>query len=245
MSLDVQTLRDFYGSNLGDVSRRLIGRVIGSRWDKVAGLTVAALGYGLPFLDKFRKQAACCVILMPAEQGAILWPEGQHCATALVPAQMLPLPDGSIDRLLVAHAIEQASQPDAILEEVWRVVAPQGRIILIVPSRRGMWARTDGTPFGRGLPYSKAQLRELLHRAVLSPIFWGEALYLPPMDRQYFVRSALVIERMGAALSLPFAGVHIVEAIKQVHRPIDAPAAMRIRPASVQPAFAPRAQRQI
>lgn len=184
-------------------------------------------------------------ILMPAEQGAILWPEGQHCATALVPAQMLPLPDGSIDRLLVAHAIEQASQPDAILEEIWRVVAPQGRIILIVPSRRGMWARTDGTPFGRGLPYSKAQLRELLHRAVLSPIFWGEALYLPPMDRQYFVRSALVIERLGTALSLPFAGVHIVEAIKQVHRPIDAPAAMRIRPASVQPAFAPRAQRQI
>jgi len=38
----------------------------------------------------------------------------------------------------------------------------------------------------------------------------------------WFLRSAMAWERVGAALSLPFAGVHIVEATKQVYRAIPA-----------------------
>ena len=38
----------------------------------------------------------------------------------------------------------------------------------------------------------------------------------------WFLRSAMAWERVGAAISLPFAGVHIVEATKQVYRAIPA-----------------------
>ena len=92
---------------------------------------------------------------MPAEQGVVIWPGGGRCSAALVDTQMLPLPDGSVDRLLLAHALEAADRPDALLEELWRITAPEGRIIVIVPSRRGVWARADSTPYGQGLPYSK------------------------------------------------------------------------------------------
>jgi SAM-dependent methyltransferase len=245
MPVDAHTLRDFYDSPLGEVSRRLVGRVVCARWRNAAGLTVAALGYGSPFLDKFRDQAVRCIALMPAEQGVVIWPDGARCAAALVQTQMLPLPDGSIDRLLVAHALESAERPEALFEEVWRIVAPEGRIIVIVPSRRGVWARADGTPYGQGLPYSRAQLRDLLHRAVLSPIFWGEALYIPPIPRHFMIRSAPAIERLGAALGLPFAGVHIVEAIKQIHRPIDLRGVIRTRPPPLRPALAPSAHRHV
>ena len=133
---------------------------------------------------------------------------------------MLPLPDASIDRVLVVHGLETAEHPSAVLEEVWRVLAPGGRAIFVVPSRRGVWARVDGTPFGQGQPYSKGQLRDLMREALFSPIFWGEALYAPPFRRRFFVNSAPAIERIGAAIGLPFAGVHIVEATKQVYRPV-------------------------
>jgi SAM-dependent methyltransferase len=245
MPLDAHTLRDFYDSPLGEVSRRLVGRVVCMRWRNTMGLTVAALGYGSPFLEKIREQAARCVALMPAEQGVVIWPNGARCAATLVQTQMLPLPDGSIDRLLVAHALEAAERPEALFEEVWRIVAPEGRIIVIVPSRRGVWARADGTPYGHGLPYSKAQLRDLLHRALLSPIFWAEALFIPPIARHFLIRSAPAIERLGTALGLPFAGVHIVEAIKQVHRPIDFRGEVRTHPAPLRPTFAPSAQHRI
>ena len=102
-------------------------------------------------------------------------------------------------------------------------------MLVIVPSRRGVWARVDGTPFGQGLPYSKGQLRELLHRALFSPVFWGEALYAPPFRRPFFINSAAAIERIGAALGLPFAGVHIVEATKQLYRPVGVRAVARAR----------------
>jgi SAM-dependent methyltransferase len=244
MPLDAQNLRDFYGSPLGDLARRLIGRIVRARWLGAAGLTVAALGYGSPYLDRFRDTATRCLALMPGEQGATIWPEGDRCAVALVHADMLPLPDNSVDRLLIAHALEAAERPGDLLEEVWRVVAPEGRLLVIVPSRRGVWARADGTPFGHGLPYSKTQLRDLLQGAVFSPVFWGEALFAPPVDRRYVIRSAPTMERLGAALSLPFAGVYVVEAIKQVHRPVGVVAVPRIQRAAVIPALAPSARWQ-
>ncbi len=244
MPLDILSLQSFYGSPLGGVARRLIGRVIRERWESSAGLSVAAVGYGTPYLEQVRDGARRCLALMPAEQGVAIWPGAERCAAALVDTQMLPLPDGSMDRLLLAHALEAADRPNALLEELWRITAPEGRMIVIVPSRRGVWARADSTPYGQGLPYSKPQLRDLLHRADFSPIFWGEALYTPPVARPYMMRAASTIERVGGALGLPFAGVHIVEAMKQVHRPVGVRAVARARLAPLKPALAPGAHRQ-
>jgi SAM-dependent methyltransferase len=244
MPLDVLSLQSFYGSPLGGVTRRLIGRVIRERWTSSAGLSIAAVGYGAPYLERFRDGARRCLALMPAEQGVVVWPEAGRCAAALVDPQMLPLPDGSIDRLLLAHALEAADRPDALLEESWRITAPEGRMIVVVPSRRGVWARTDSTPYGQGLPYSKSQLRDLLQRADFSPIFWGEALHAPPIKKPFMIRSATTIERVGGAVGFPFAGVHIVEAIKQVHRPVGVRTVARARLAPLKSALAPSAQRQ-
>jgi SAM-dependent methyltransferase len=239
MPLDVYHLQSFYDSPLGEVSRRLVGRVIRARWQDAAGLSVAALGFGSPYLDRFRATAARCIALMPAQQGVLIWPEAGRCSCALVEAQMLPLPDGSIDRLLLAHALEAAERPEALLEELWRITAPEGRVIVVVPSRRGVWARVDGTPYGQGLPYSRGQLRDLLQRALFSPVYWGEALYAPPIARKLAIRTAPAIERIGAALALPFAGVHIVEATKQVYRPLTARVVPRKIVAPLNPALAP------
>ncbi len=239
-TLDSQNLREFYGSPLGEISRRIVGRVIRSRWTDTKGLSVAALGYGLPYLDRFREGSRRCLALMPSQQGAVVWPEAERCASALVWADMLPLPDGCVDRLLVAHALEATDRPETLLEEAWRVTAPAGRVIVVVPSRRGIWARADGTPFGQGSPYSRGQLRELLTGAILSPIFWGETLYFPPIAKSYAIRSAPAFERLGAALNLPFAGLHVVEAIKQVHRPVEARAVVKRRLVPLRPALPPQ-----
>ncbi len=118
-------------------------------------------------------------------------------------------------------------------------------MILSVPSGRGVWARTDGKHYGQGLPYSKSQLRDLLQRADCSPIFWGEALHAPPVGRPFMMRSATTIERVVGALGLPFAGVYIVEAIKQVPRRVCVRAVARARPASLKPVLALSVRRQL
>ena len=157
---------------------------------------------------------------MPAEQGIVHWPIGDPSATALVDAPQLPLPDGCIDRLLLVHMLEPTEHPRDVLAEAWRVLTPGGRMIAVVCNRRGFWARVDTTPFGHGQPFSKRQLAALLRECLFSPERFGEALYVPPFERRSFLRLAPAFERAGRRLALPGAGIHLVEATKQLYRPI-------------------------
>jgi SAM-dependent methyltransferase len=158
---------------------------------------------------------------------------------ALVDELELPLADGVMDRVLLVHALEMAPDPGALLREVWRVLTAGGRLLAVVPNRRGLWARMDTTPFGHGHPYSRTQITHLLRETWFTPVGWGEALYVPPVARGWFLRSAVAWERTGATISAPFAGVHIVEATKQVYRAIPSRREKRRLVPGLEPALAP------
>ena len=176
---------------------------------------------------------------MPAEQGVIHWPgQGEPSSTALVEETKLPLPSSSVDRVLLVHMLEVTEQPAETLREVWRVLDSGGRLLLIVPSRRGWWAGAEWTPFGHGRPYSRSQLTQLLRETLFSPLDWTEALHMPPSNRATMVRSAVMFERIGRYLSLPFAGVHIVEATKDVFSAIPARRATKLA-AQLKPILVP------
>jgi SAM-dependent methyltransferase len=243
MPLDVNELRGFYASPLGDVARRLIGRIVRARWENCVGQSLMGLGYAAPYLDRFREEALRTLAFMPAQQGVVNWPSAGVSSSALVETDMLPLPDSTIDRAIVVHALETAEYPGELMEEVWRVLTPGGRVLVIAPSRRGVWARADGTPFGFGRPYSKGQLRELMRESLFSPIHWDEALYAPPFQRRLFLRWATAFERVGSRIGLPFAGVYIVEATKQLYRPVLARRTLRRATLPLRPALAPASRR--
>jgi SAM-dependent methyltransferase len=164
-------------------------------------------------------QADRLLAFMPATMGVAAWPSDGLCAAALVDLDDLPLRDLTMDRVLMIHALEMAQDPGSVLEEVWRILAPGGRLIAVVPNRRGFWARTDNNPFAQGQPYSKRQLTALLRHALFTPVHWAETLYTPPIARRVVMKMASSFEAVGGPLSLPFAGVHVIEAIKQVYRP--------------------------
>jgi len=221
MTMDVVNLRGFYDSPLGDVAQRIVGRVLRARWERqLKGLRLLGLGYPTPYLADYASEAERTLAFMPAPQGVVHWPVNGKSDTALVDATMMPLPDSSMDRILIVHALETSEHPHDLLEEVWRILAPGGRVVIVAPSRTGLWARLDTTPFGNGRPYSRGQLHELLQQALFLPIFWGEALYVPPFARPSLLRSAPAFERIAGRFSLPGGGVHVVEATKQLYRPV-------------------------
>jgi SAM-dependent methyltransferase len=219
MPVDIVDLRQFYATALGHVTRRVLSRVVRGMWPSTTGLTVVGVGYAAPCLAQFRGDAQSVLAFMPAAQGVVNWPSDGPSATALVDSMALPLSNASVDRILLLHAIEAVSEPLDILNEAWRVLTPGGRLIVIAPNRRGLWARRDATPFGHGQPYSRNQLAQLLRLALFSPETWTEALYLPPTQRRMILRISMVVERFGERLSLPFPGVHVVDATKQLYRP--------------------------
>jgi len=218
MSIDVVELRAFYDSPLGEVARRLLGRLLRARWENHAGQRVLGVGYATPYIEDFRPRAERILAFMPADQGVVHWPLSGHSASALVDTTMMPLPDCSMDRIIVIHALETSEHPRDFLDEIWRILTPDGRVVLIAPSRTGLWARLDTTPFGYGHPYSRGQLQMLLQQTQFLPVYWGEALYVPPFARASLLRSAPAFERIAGRFSLPGGGVHIVEATKQLYR---------------------------
>src|SRR5579871_2319836 len=220
--MDVVYLRNFYGQQLVVVARRFIGRGIRARWSDTRGMRVLGVGYATPYLGLFRGEAERCLALMPAPQGVVRWPSSKPALAALVEEDDLPLTDSAVDRVLLVHALENSADPIGLLREAWRVLAGGGRLLAVVPNRRGLWARMDTTPFGQGRPYSRPQITHLLRDTWFTPTGWGEALYVPPIARGWFLRSSVAWERTGATVSAPFSGVHLVEATKQVYRAIPA-----------------------
>jgi len=239
MSIDVVDLRDFYADRLGSVARRFGGRAIRGSWADSRGLRVVGIGYATPYLGLFREEAERCLAFMPAAQGVVKWPSARPTLAALVDEDELPLADSSVDRVLLVHALEMTRDPAAMLREVWRVLAAGGRLMAVVPNRRGLWARMDTTPFGHGRPYSRSQITQLLRETWFTPTSWGEALYVPPIARGWFLRSAVAWERSGATISAPFAGVHIVEATKQLYRAIPARREKKRLVPTLEPVLAP------
>jgi SAM-dependent methyltransferase len=239
MSNDVVDLRDFYAQRLGTVARRFVGRGIRSLWKDTRGQRVLGVGYATPYLGLFREEAERCLAFMPAAQGVVKWPSASPTLAALVDEYELPLPDGSVDRVLLVHGLEMSHDAGSLLREIWRVLSAGGRLLAVVPNRRGLWARIDTTPFGHGRPYSRSQITQLMRETWFTPTSWGEALYLPPIARGWFLRSAVAWERTGASLWRPFAGVHLVEATKQVYRAIPARREKRQLVPALKPVLAP------
>ena len=170
MYTDVVDLRDFYETSLGQVATRMLRRRLRQIWPDVAGLRLIGLGYASPYLRPFLGEAERVLAFMPAAQGVLHWPKEGPNTTTLVDEAELPLQDSSIDRILLVHALECSEQVRPLLAECWRVLAGGGRLLVMVPNRRGIWARLDRTPFGAGHPYTTAQLSKLLRDAAFTPV---------------------------------------------------------------------------
>ncbi len=220
MHQDVTDLRDFYARPMGQIARRVLRRRIRAHWPNLKGQTVIGLGFASPYLGSFRGEARRIGALMPATQGALVWPSKGDAMSVLVEEERLPLPDNAVDRLLAIHCLETAERVRPLLREMWRVLAPDGRLLMIVPNRRSMWARLDHTPFGHGRPYSRGQLEKMLGDALFTPIDWTYALHMPPFERKFVLRQAANFERLGTRVTPTFGGVIMVEAKKEVMAPI-------------------------
>src|SRR5580704_1494473 len=217
MASDVVDLRDFYRTLLGQVARRMIREAVRRMWPELHGLRLLGIGYPAPFLSAIGGDTERTIALMPASLGVLAWPsEGANLAT-LADEGELPFADFSLDRVLLIHALETSDQAGPMLKEVWRVLAGGGRLLIIAPNRRGIWARLDRTPFGFGRPYTMSQLSRLLRDDLFTPVATATALFVPPTRSRMVLRSTRAWERIGARFFPTFAGVVLVEATKQIY----------------------------
>lgn len=224
----VYDFKSFYNGKYGRMVRRILQSRIREIWPDVNGLSVMGTGYATPYLRILREEGTNTFALMPAGQGAHDWPhEGPNCVALSEPAE-LPIETNSVDRILMMHDLEFAEFPKQSLQEIWRVLKSNGRLMIVVPNRAGLWARADWSPFGQGTPYSVGQLTHHLRDNLFVHERTEEALFMPPIRYTPFLKAAGTFERAGRKLLPIVAGVHIVEASKQIYASVDKGSGSRV-----------------
>ncbi|MCE2927232.1 MAG: class I SAM-dependent methyltransferase [Rickettsiales bacterium] len=238
---DVISLKQYYASPGGEVARKLIGDAVARLWPDANGDTMLGLGYTVPLLEPYLQHSQQIIVGMSGEQGAVYWPPARANLVFMAHESELPLRENTMNRVLLLHSLENTEQLTALMEELWRVLTPGGRLLAIVPNRLGFWSRSSKTPFGYGRPFSMMQLRDLMVRNQFTTLRTASALFAPPTRWQWLHRLAPRFEVLGRTLCPFLGGVLIIEAEKQLYAAIKQPAlakrAYRARAASPKPAM--------
>lgn len=215
---DVIDLKLFYTSPLGRVAEGVIARCITRLWPPATGECVLGIGFTQPYLEPYRDSAERIMALMPAAQGALHWPlDAQRNLTFLADESDIPLPAESVSRVLIVHALENSEQRTHMMREIWRVLAPNGRVLVVAPNRRGMWARIPISPFAHGSPFSVSQLRTVLRENRFTPYDAHYTLFTPPTSNDMILKTSRFFEFVGKRFFTVFSGVIMMEGEKQIY----------------------------
>ena len=231
MHLDVQDLRNFYyRSALGRAAQRAVRDQMLRMWPETKGQSVAGFGFAVPLLRRYLDQSRRVVALMPGPQGVMPWPAGLKNVSVLCEETHWPLETGHVDRLIVMHGLETSERQSSVLDESLRVLGPGGKALFIVPNRAGLWSRSDRTPFGFGRPYTLGQIETQLKSHGFVPGRNAGALFQPPSQKRFWMRTGPLMERTGQKLPAFLAsGVLMVEAAKKVPAPSGPGERVRVR----------------
>ncbi|HUB84553.1 MAG TPA: methyltransferase domain-containing protein [Rhizomicrobium sp.] len=216
MDHDSANLSAFYASPLGQVAARLIGNRLLEIWPDVRGTRVLGYGFAIPFLPAFAQSAERVVALIPEQLGARAWPDGS-VSSVLGDEDALPFADAMFDRVLVAHGLESADSLRPVMRQLWRVLAPAGKLLVVAPNRNSLWSQIERSPLAYGRPFSRSQLDVLLREALFVPERWDSALLAPPLKSRRLLGRGTGWERIGRRIWPALAGVHIVEATKSLY----------------------------
>ena len=229
MTADAHLAADFYASACGALTARILRERLHAMWPGAPGESILGIGYAMPYLRLWRDHAARCVAVTPAQMGAARWPTGAPNLSSVAEEDALPFADLTFDRILLVHGLETAENARRLLREVWRVLKDDGRLLIVAPSRTGVWAYRENTPFGHGVPYSAGQLGRLLASGLFRVERRDAALWMPPSRLRVMLRSAPLIERGGRKMIPGLAGVILTEAVKDVYAAMPLQAVQRRR----------------
>lgn len=232
-------IQEYYASPQGQFVFQALSKRILKMWplEELHDTTLTGVGFTFPYLDlyaecpenvnkqkeknatKMNHKSIQTFAIVSKRSGLYYWPEGQDNRTVICRRGEWPFPKESVDRILIVHDAEYASGMAALLSEVWRVLKPNGRVLMVLPNRTGLWVRSDQNPFGHGAPYSLSQLRTTLRENHF--VYEGAcgALLTPPFKSKVMLKTAGFLMEPFARFCTSMSGVQVVEASKRLYAP--------------------------
>ena len=218
MRLTASDLERFYASRLGETVCYLLLKRVNDLWGDCAGQTMLGMGYAHPLLAGLSASAGACVAVTPHHGQATYWAgTGRGVSACLAEEDRLPFADNTFDRVILLHGVEEADSPRSVLREAWRVLSPEGRLLVAVANRKGLWSLSESTPFGHGRPWTRRQLIAWLNDHLFQVTASTTAVHLPPLNWGPIAHAADGWEAFGQMFTAGLGGVVLVEAVKHLY----------------------------
>ena len=163
MDISASDIYSFYQSKLGGLVKRTIRQKIISSIDETKHIDVCGYGYVSPYLSFINKHFPKSNVIEFRPDfldGAVK--ETVDFNQKFIHEYFLPLEPSMVDVVVSTHLLEFVEKPQSSIEEIWRILRPNGYFISILPRRSGIWTRYDNNPFGFGRSYSSSQFKNLI-----------------------------------------------------------------------------------
>ena len=223
-TLTWQAWQAFWASNLGKEVLKVETELLAPVMESLRGYHVLCIGScpSKPLLEN-------CTIKHPME-----WRPNfdlaEHGSCLIADPSHLPLPNDSMDAVLLHHSLEFFDQPQALLKEAARVTLPKGELIIIGFNPRSLWGLTRLLPKGlQAEPLQVLKSAQFISQNKL--LDWFEFLDLKQEERQLFFhrppcnhqktleRLAALDKRLGKK-NWPLAGIYLLRIKKRVGSPL-------------------------
>lgn len=217
MLVTAKDYEDFYLSRTGRLVRDALRQKIRKSWPHAKGARVLGYGFAYPYLDIYRAEAEIAFSAGRLEMGVLHWPDKEQNSALFAASQALPFENNYFDNVMLIHALEHAGSVRALLQETWRVLRSNGRMLLVIPNRTGLWSMASWSPFGLGTPYSRLQIEDFLREEQFDIESVQPALFALPSTSNIANKMAPSLERIGPYIMPALAGVYIIECTKKIY----------------------------
>ncbi len=208
MRQSAATLETFYTTPQGRAAIARISQRMADLWGGCSGQSVLGIGFPGPLLPLWQDSAKTCIGAVPEKRGETL---------TLSPETRLPFGDGVFDRIFLLHALEEADSPRALMREVWRILAPEGRVTVAAANRKSLWSINENNAFGHGRPWTRRQLVRFMSDSLFQVTASTTAVHMPPLNWPLITAASKSWERAGELVLPALGGVVLVEAVKHLY----------------------------
>lgn len=223
-SLIWQAWQSFWNSNLGQEVLRVEAELLAPIMESLLGYHVLNLGTcpASLLLEK-------CTIKHKIEWRPSL-ATAEHTSCLIADPSHLPLPNDSMDIVLLHHSLEFFERPHALLKEAARVTHPKGELILLGFNPRSLWGLTQFLPKGlQAEPLQVLKSANYISQSKLQD--WFEFLDLkqeeqhrlfhrPPCNHQKTLEKLTKLDQQLDKKNWPLAGIYLLRIKKRVGSPL-------------------------
>ncbi len=216
------SLHQWFATPLGEaILARELPLIADLREDQYAGLSLVASAAGPGQIGTAGTD--CLEILLYPGLRSLRCDPAPGGSALVANLEEIPLPDNSLDFVLLHHVLEFSENPHDVLREAVRLLAPRGHL-LIVGFNPGSLLGLRGAierQFRLSVPWahhrlSRTRLTDWLYLMSCEPLGTARGFYTLPVQNRWLRRIFGVLEPLAIKLGLPGAGFFMIHATKDV-----------------------------